>query len=227
MHRARSRAINLAALTVGHGSSYDVRANWKLVFQNYSECLHCPMIHPSCRGAAVPERRERPDRGPVPRRLHGDHAAERERDDERARVRAAGEPGDAGRGSAPRVLLLADAEHAAEHPSGLRELLHRDAGRGGSDAAWSRSGCSIPDSATDPTFNPEDAIEFWDVTNRQDWDIVERSQLGIASRRYAPGPYSPRESMPAAWDREYLRHMGRHLMKQSSESGAANRRRTS
>ena len=39
-----------------------------------------------------------------------------------------------------------------------------------------------------PTFNPDDAIEFWDVTNRQDWDIVEQSQLGIASRRYAPGP---------------------------------------
>src|SRR5207249_11795623 len=25
---------------------YDVRANWKLVFENYSECLHCPTIHP-------------------------------------------------------------------------------------------------------------------------------------------------------------------------------------
>jgi len=35
-----------------------------------------------------------------------------------------------------------------------------------------------------------------------------RSQLGIGSRVYAPGPYSPRESMPAAWDREYLRVMG-------------------
>ena len=56
-------------------------------------------------------------------------------------------------------------------------------------------------------FNPKDAIDFWDVTNRQDWDIVGQSQLGISSRRYAPGPYSPRESMPAAWDREYLRLM--------------------
>src|SRR4029079_10460009 len=66
-----------------------------------------------------------------------------------------------------------------------------------------------PDSTADATFNPDDAIRFWDVTNRQDWHIVEQSQLGIASRRYTPGPYSPRESMPAAWDREYLRMMGR------------------
>ena len=34
-----------------------------------------------------------------------------------------------------------------------------------------------------------------------------QSQLGLSSRRYSPGPYSPRESIPAAWDREYLRLM--------------------
>jgi Rieske 2Fe-2S family protein len=61
-----------------------------------------------------------------------------------------------------------------------------------------------PDTLADSASNIADAIEFWDVTNRQDWDIVERSQLGVSSRRYEPGPYSPRESMPAAWDRQYL-----------------------
>ena len=55
--------------------------------------------------------------------------------------------------------------------------------------------------------NVQDAIEFWDCTNRQDWHIVEQAQLGVSSRRYVPGPYSPRESIPAAWDREYLRLM--------------------
>ena len=85
---AGSRASISRASSVGHRVRYDVRANWKLVFQNYSECLHCPTIHPELAdGAAVPERRQRPHRGPVPRRLHGDQGAERERDDERARVR--------------------------------------------------------------------------------------------------------------------------------------------
>jgi Rieske 2Fe-2S family protein len=56
-------------------------------------------------------------------------------------------------------------------------------------------------------YNLDDATEFWDRTNRQYWRICELSQLGVASRVYAPGPYSPRESMPAAWDREYLRVM--------------------
>jgi len=65
------------------------------------------------------------------------------------------------------------------------------------------------DSRKHPAYNPEDAIQFWETTNRQDWDIIERSQLGIRSRRYEPGPYSARESIPAAWDHEYLRQMGR------------------
>jgi Rieske 2Fe-2S family protein len=56
-------------------------------------------------------------------------------------------------------------------------------------------------------YNPDDAVNFWDITNRQDWHVCELSQQGITSRAYRPGPYSPRESIPAAWDREYLRHM--------------------
>ena len=25
---------------------YDVEANWKVIVENYSECLHCPGVHP-------------------------------------------------------------------------------------------------------------------------------------------------------------------------------------
>jgi len=64
-----------------------------------------------------------------------------------------------------------------------------------------------PDAFSRPDFHPEDAVEFWDITNRQDWHVCELSQQGIASRAYQPGPYSSRESIPAAWDREYLRFM--------------------
>jgi phenylpropionate dioxygenase-like ring-hydroxylating dioxygenase large terminal subunit len=64
-----------------------------------------------------------------------------------------------------------------------------------------------PDAFDRKDFNPDDAIEFWDVTNKQDWHVCELSQQGIASRAYEPGPYSWRESIPAAWDREYLRQM--------------------
>src|SRR5437660_1563466 len=33
-------------LTVGRRISYDVKANWKLVVENFMECYHCATIHP-------------------------------------------------------------------------------------------------------------------------------------------------------------------------------------
>ena len=42
----RFTRFNLPNLKVHRTIDYDVHCNWKLLFQNYSECLHCPMIHP-------------------------------------------------------------------------------------------------------------------------------------------------------------------------------------
>jgi Rieske 2Fe-2S family protein len=61
----------------------------------------------------------------------------------------------------------------------------------------------------DPRCNPADGIDFWDMTNRQDWHICEESQRGILSPAYQPGPYSPRESLSVAFDREVLKALGR------------------
>jgi phenylpropionate dioxygenase-like ring-hydroxylating dioxygenase large terminal subunit len=47
-------------------------------------------------------------------------------------------------------------------------------------------------------------VRFWDQTNREDWRIVEFSQLGIRSRFYTPGPYSHRESLLYAFDQFIL-----------------------
>ena len=37
---------NLPQLRSAKRIEYDVRANWKLIFENYSECYHCPGVHP-------------------------------------------------------------------------------------------------------------------------------------------------------------------------------------
>jgi len=64
-----------------------------------------------------------------------------------------------------------------------------------------------PEPFDQPGFDPQNAVGFWDRTNREDWDICERSQLGVASRAYRPGPYSPREGISAAFDRCYLQEL--------------------
>ena len=42
----RFDAWHLADLRVAHRVEYDVAANWKIIAQNYSECYHCPTVHP-------------------------------------------------------------------------------------------------------------------------------------------------------------------------------------
>src|SRR5262249_32309775 len=42
-------------------------------------------------------------------------------------------------------------------------------------------------------FDPSDAVDFWDLTNRQDWELSTLAQAGIRTRGYLPGPYSNRE----------------------------------
>jgi Rieske 2Fe-2S family protein len=61
-----------------------------------------------------------------------------------------------------------------------------------------------PEEMKRPEFTANDAVEFWDTTNREDWRICELSQLGIQSRAYQPGPYSPLEGLPKAFDQMIL-----------------------
>jgi Rieske 2Fe-2S family protein len=57
-----------------------------------------------------------------------------------------------------------------------------------------------PDAIARPGFDPSGAIEFWELTNRQDWELSDLAQEGIASAGYVPGPYSNREELLHALD---------------------------
>jgi len=199
----------LPSLAVGHRVRYEVHANWKLVFQNYSECLHCPTIHPKL-ATVLPYQSGANDL--VEGRFLGGYM-EITPPNQSATM--------SGRmcGSLVSGALPEDDRHRGYYYTLMPNLLlslHPDyvnyylvhpvaPDRTRVESEW----LFHPDTLADPNNNIRDGIEFWDLTNRQDWDIVGRSQLGIASRRYTPGPYSARESMPAAWDRAYRELMGR------------------
>ena len=51
---------------------------------------------------------------------------------------------------------------------------------------WSASGCSR-DVVRGGHLDPSYAVNFWDLTNRQDWAAVESVQRGLATRRSSPG----------------------------------------
>ena len=56
----------------------------------------------------------------------------------------------------------------------------------------------------EPGFDASDAVDFWDLTNRQDWRVNELTHAGITSRAYEPGPYAAAEGLLYAFDRHYL-----------------------
>ena len=64
-----------------------------------------------------------------------------------------------------------------------------------------------PEAVAEPDFDPSRAVDFWHMTNQQDWHICELSQMGVSSEAYTPGPYADLESIAAAFDREYLQAM--------------------
>jgi Rieske 2Fe-2S family protein len=208
---------------------YDVRANWKLMFENYSECYHCPGVHPQLQkvspyDSAENDLIEGPFLGGFMKinqgaglTMSGKACALGIADSTRAPTRDRNQPG----------TNEHDYDHEHEHEKEDRELvfyysifpnmllsLHPEYVM--VHQLWPKSPdrtlivCDWffhPDAFNRSDFQPEDAIEFWDTTNKQDWHVCELSQQGIASRAYEPGPYSSRESIPAAWDREYLRHL--------------------
>jgi Rieske 2Fe-2S family protein len=64
-----------------------------------------------------------------------------------------------------------------------------------------------PGEMAKPGFSASDAVDFWNMTNREDWAVSELSQAGIQSRAYTPGPYSPRERLLHAFDEYVLRRL--------------------
>ena len=203
----RFSRFNLANLRSPRRIDYDVAANWKLIFQNYSECLHCPVIHPGL-AKLTPYTSGANDLidGPY---LGGYMVITQDGGSLTMSGRACGAPVGALPAEDltrvyfysifPNLLLSLHPDYVMFH------MLWPDGpGRTHISCEW----LFHPDSFTQPGFDPDDAVRFWDMTNRQDWHICELSHAGIGSRAYEPGPYSPREGISAAWDREFLRAIG-------------------
>ena len=194
---------NMSILQPAKRITYDVRANWKLMFENYSECYHCPGVHPQLQkvspyDSAENDLREGPFLGGFMKINPG---------------KSLTMSGDACAAFVGKIENLQQVFYYSIFPNMFLSLhpeyvmVHQ---------LWPQSPertmmvCDWffhPDAFERNDFNPQDAIEFWDMTNKQDWHVCELSQQGIASRAYEPGPYSSRESIPAAWDEYYLRQM--------------------
>ncbi len=182
---------------------YDVAANWKLIIHNYSECLHCPGVHPALQkishylsGANQP-----PVAGAVGGRMTlRDGIATMSFDGRQRRACLPGLPAEECRYVyfyvlLPNLMLSLHPDYVMTHM-----LYPRECGRTEIVCEW----LFHPDAAARPDFDPSDALEFWDLTNSQDWHVCEAMQKGLSSRAYRPGPYSYREELLFGFDQIIL-----------------------
>jgi len=176
---------------------YDVEANWKAIAENYSECLHCPGVHPElnrlshylsgeaiagsglwCGGSMTLAA------GIATMSTDGAAHARRaiEGVDERSIL----------------YFLLFPNALISLHPDYvmLHTLWPQAPGRTQVVCEWFFE----PESIARPDFDPSDAVEFWDQVNREDWHVCALTQRGMASQRFVPGRYTTREGDVHAFD---------------------------
>jgi Rieske 2Fe-2S family protein len=65
-----------------------------------------------------------------------------------------------------------------------------------------------PDEVGRGGFDPSDAVQLWDLVNRQDWAICERVQRGMASRWFETGWFAPMEDPSLDIRRWWTARMG-------------------
>jgi Rieske 2Fe-2S family protein len=196
----RLQRYPLAQLRIGATRRYDVAANWKILCENYNECYHCGGVHPElCAlvpafrdlgGANLDWNRGVPHRegaytftasGTTTRRpFPGLDADER--------VRHKGEL------AYPTLFLSVACDHVAAF------LLEP---RGPQATGITCHFLFEPHELAKADFDPADAVDFWDLVNRQDWSICEAVQEGIQARVHAHGYFAPMED----WNLDIRRYV--------------------
>jgi glycine betaine catabolism A len=166
-----------------------VAANWKLLHENYQECYHCSEIHPELCKVTPPESGYSIDiqglfvAGPMDlydgvetMSLDGRSHGVPIRGLREHQLREVGYFG-----VFPNLLI-------SPHPDYV--LTHRieplDVDRTFIECEW----LFPPEALERPGFDPGYAVEFWDITNREDWNACESLQRGVGSRGHRPGPLS-------------------------------------
>jgi Rieske 2Fe-2S family protein len=199
----------LENLRIGQRIVADVPANWKLIAENFSECFHCPPVHPElCR--VVTAYREAGAWGlrgkeTVPEYKAG---AKTLTMDGRSRLPPFKNLNKTERNTLYIPAMLPPNLFLNVHPDYVNSHMMFPTGP--------ESVRIVYDWLFEPGHMPqgddlEHYVALWDVTNRQDARNCEWQQQGIRSREFRHGYYVPQEfdcHRFAQWVRKGLRRKG-------------------
>lgn len=180
-------------LVVAARHTYEVRANWKLIHENYQECYHCSEIHPELCRVTPPDSGYSLDlrglfvAGPMDlfpgvetMSLDGRSRGVPLRGLSPQQLREVGYFG-----VFPNLLISPHPDYLLTH---RLEPLAPD--RTFVECEW----LFPPEALALDGFTPDYAVEFWDITNRQDWAACASLQRSAGGLGYRPGP------LATAWE---------------------------
>jgi glycine betaine catabolism A len=182
----------LERLVLAERQEYLVRANWKVITENYHECYHCPSIHPAlCK--VTP-----PDSGAGIAATGNWVGGSMELADHAETMSVTGRSG-----GVPIVGLDATQRREVSYVGLFPNLLislhpdyvmaHRLQPRSPQETLVDCSWLFPREAAARAGFDPSYAVEFWDLTNREDWSACESVQRGLASRGQRSAPFADGE----------------------------------
>ena len=197
-------------LRIGVRIVYEVAANWKIIVENYNECLHCPTIHPELVKV-------------VPLYRFGEVWDEQVPNDGNGMVEGATSFTMTGQSELPKFPDLDPEDYRMYYGMfsfpNLMLNLHPDAAmyyiaypKGPGHTQVVSEYLFRPETIDSSNFKPEPVVEFWDLISKQDWEVCTRAQTGVGSRAFTTGVY-PRQDRFLFWfNEQYRRHMGRPLL---------------
>ncbi len=191
----------IGELRIGARRVYDVAANWKIVVENYHECLHCPGVHPELVKLVPLYRRgevEEDGQSLGNRMSHGLTSFTA-----------------TGLSSLPPLPGLTEEDvHTFYGVYVLPNLIlnyHSETvnavtiyPQGPERTVVVSEFLFRPETITAEGFDPGDVVDFRDLVARQDWAVCELAQRGVRSRFYTHGVYPRQEKYLHAFNRRYL-----------------------
>ena len=200
----------MSELRLGRRITYDVAANWKIVVENYNECLHCPTIHPELVSV-------------IPLYRQGDVWDGETRDGGNLMFEGATSFTATGTSDLPKFPDLLPEDYgmyygAFQFPN-LMVNLHPDSvmaylvyPNGPARTTVISEFYFRPEALALPGFDPSPTVELWDIVSRQDWVVCERAQLGVSSRGFRGGVYPRKDRLLFDFNERWRRAMGRPLV---------------
>ncbi len=180
-------------LVVGATHHYELQANWKVAVENYHECYHCPLIHPELCRVSPHDSGDNVDDLPGAfiggSMILAEHAETMSLDGHSGGITFPSLTDEQRRqvlyiNVFPNMLI-------SLHPDFV--MTHRIRPVTPTTSAVECQWLFDPVAVARPDFDPSFAVDFWDLTNRQDWMAVESVQRGLNSPQFVPGVFAHHE----------------------------------